>query len=207
MAVSETPAGNQMGSEMNRTSRRRRELVLALACLLALSLGGAGVANAAQSVTKVRITGSECEAAMAASGQPAAKACFVIEETGAGTATDGVQAAASCYVPVGYTHCGSTWVKSQSVLLLWSVTSTATFARNAGTGKVSWQSVTCTQTAVGYTVTITWCGRYHNGLPDTNFGANFDVAFVWEGSPVKVSHGHRASINGFTGNPCCLQGW
>jgi hypothetical protein len=192
---------------MNRTSRRQRELVLALTFLLALSLGGAGAANAAQSVAKVRITGPECEAAVAASGQPAAKACVIVEETGAGNGSDGAQAAASCWVPPGYTHCGSSWVKSQSVLLLWSVTSTATWVRNSSTGKVSWQSVTCTQTATGYTVTITWCGHYHNGLPDTNFGANFDVAFVWEGSPVKVSHGHRSSVNGYTGSQCCLQGW
>ena len=192
---------------MNPRSRRQRGLVLGLACLLMLSLGGAGVASAAQSVTKVKIIGAECEAAMAASGQPASKACFVVEETGGGIAPGELQAAAACFVPAGYTHCGSAWVKSQSVLLLWSVTSTATYSRNAGTGKVFWQSVTCTQAAVGYTVTITWCGRYHNGLPDTNFGANFDVSFVWEGSPVKVSHGHRASINGNTGNTCCLQGW
>ena len=192
---------------MNRRSRRQRELVFALASLLILSLGGAGVASAAQSVTKVRVSGPECEAAMAASGRSAARACVIIEETGGGSAPGGIQVAAACYVPAGYTHCGSTWVKSQSVLLLWSVTSSATWVRNANTGKVSWQSVTCTQTAVGYTVTITWCGSYHNGLPDTNYGANFDVAFVWEGSPVKVSHGHRASINGFTGNPCCAQGW
>jgi hypothetical protein len=191
---------------MNRRSRRWRNLVLALACLQALSLAGAAVADAAQSVTKVRVSGAECEAAMAASGQPASKACVVISETG-GNANGDIEAAATCYVPPGYTHSGSTWVKSQSVLLLWSVTSTATFVRNSSTGKVSWQSVTCTQSAFGYSVTISWCGSYHNGLPDTNFGANFDVAFVWEGAPVKVSHGHRASINGMTGNPCCTQGW
>ena len=192
---------------MNRRPRRQHELVLALACLLALSVGGAGVANAAQSVTKVRITGQECAALMAASGQPASKACIVLEETGGGTAPGSAQAAASCFVPAGYTHCGTVWVKSQTLILLWSVTSTATYARNAESGKVSWQSVTCTQTAFGFTITITWCGRYHNGLPDTNFGSNFDVAFVFEGSPIKVSHGHRGSINGHTGSLCCLQGW
>jgi hypothetical protein len=173
---------------------------------MVLSVAGAGVASAAQSVTKVRLSEVECQAAMAASGSKGSKNCYLVVETGSGT-SGGPEALASCYVPAGYTDCGSTWVKSQSVLLVWSVTSTATYVRNRNTGKVSWQSVTCTQTAIGYTVTITWCGSYHNGLPDTNYGANFDVAFVWEGSPVKVSHGHRASINGFTGAACCLQGW
>ena len=189
---------------MNRRTRQRRHIVLGLTCLLVLSAGGAGVADAAQSVHKERVTGAECEAAMAASNKPASKACFVVTETGGGSSD--VQAAATCWVPPGYTHCGSTWVKSQSVLLVWSVTSTATWARNATTGKISWQSVTCTQSAFGYTVTITWCGSYHNGLPDTNYGSNFDVAFVWEGSPMKVSHGHRASING-SGSACCMQSW
>jgi hypothetical protein len=196
---------------VNQISRRRRSFVLVLAGVLLLAMAAPGVANAAQSVSKVRISGAECEAAMAASGEPARKACFVVVETGGGSQGGGSQGgiitAAGCYVPPGYTHCGSTWVKSQSVLLLWSVTATATYVRNSSTGKVSWQSVTCTQSAFGYTVTIRWCGSYHNGLPDTNYGANFDVAFIWQGSPITVSHGMRASINGHTGYSCCLQSW
>ena len=192
-------------SGVNQISRRWRRSGVLLAGLLLLHIAGSGVASAAQSVTKVRLTGAECAAAMAVSGQTARKACYVVVETGSGSAS--AVAAASCYVPTGYTHCGSTWVKSQSILLLWSVTATATYVRNSSTGKVSWQSVTCTQSAIGYTVTIRWCGSYHNGLPDTNYGANFDVAFIWQGSPITVSHGMRASINGFTGNRCCIQGW
>jgi hypothetical protein len=191
---------------MDRSTGRRRAWVFALTGLIVMSAAGAEVASAAQSVTKVRLTEVECKAANAVSGGTGSKGCYLVVETGSGS-PGGPAALTACYVPAGYTDCGSTWVKSQSVLLLWSVTSTATFVRNRNTGKVSWQSVTCTQTAVGYTVTITWCGSYHNGLPDTNYGANFDVAFVWEGSPVKVSHGHRASINGFTGASCCQQGW
>lgn len=196
---------------MNQISRRRRSFVLVLAGVLLLAVAAPGVANAAHSVTKVRISGAECEAAMAASGESARRACYVVVETGGGSQGGGSQGgiitAAGCYVPPGYTHCGSTWVKSQSILLLWSVTATATYVRNSSTGKVSWQSVTCTQGAFGYTVTIRWCGSYHNGLPDTNYGANFDVAFIWQGSPITVSHGMRASINGFTGNQCCIRGW
>lgn len=179
--------------------------MLLLAGLLLLGITSPGVANAAQSATRVRLSGAECAAAMMASGQPARKACYVVVEAGNGPA--GAEVAASCYVPSGYTHCGSTWVKSQSILLLWSVTATAGYARNASTGKVIWQWVTCTQSAIGYTVKISWCGSYHSGYPDTNFGANFDVSFVYEGSPITVSHGVRGSINGYTGNPCCLQGW
>ncbi|MEW5991415.1 MAG: hypothetical protein AB1736_08750 [Chloroflexota bacterium] len=189
---------------MNHLSRHRG-FVLALAAALLLSVAAPGVAGAAQGVTKVRITGAECQAAMAATGESARKACYVVVQTGGGTA--GVVAAAGCHIPPGYSHCGSTWVKSQSILLLWSVTATATYIRNSSTGKVSWQSVTCTQSAIGYTVTIRWCGSYHNGLPDTNYGSNFDVAFIWQGSPITVSHGMRASINGFTGKQCCIQGW
>lgn len=196
---------------MNQITRRRRGFVLALAGVLLLAAAAPGVASAAQSTTKVRITGAECEAAMAASGESARKACYVIVQTGAGTQgggnDGGITAAAGCYVPAGYTHCGSTWVKSQSILLVWSVTATATFVRNSSTGKVSWQSVTCTQAAIGYTVTIHWCGSYHNGLPDTNYGSNFDVSFIWKGSPITVSHGMRGSINGYTGSSCCLQSW
>jgi hypothetical protein len=196
---------------VNQISRRRRSFVLVLAGVLLLAVAAPGVASAAQSVTKVRISGAECEAAMAASGESTRKACYVVVETGGGSQGGGSQGgiitAAGCYVPPGYTHCGSTWVKSQSILLLWSVTATATYVRNSSTGKVSWQSVTCTQTAIGYTVTIRWCGSYHSGLPDTNYGANFDVAFIWKGSPITVSHGMRASINGYTGNQCCIQGW
>ena len=190
---------------MNQFARRWRRSGVLLAGLLLLDIAGSGVASAAQSATKVRLSGAECAAAMAASGQKAAKACFVVVETGSGSG--GATALASCYVPAGYTHCGSTWVKSQSILLLWSVTSTAGYARNASTGKVAWQWVTCTQSAIGYTVKISWCGSYHSGYPDTNFGANFDVSFVYEGSPITVSHGVRGSINGYTGSPCCLQGW
>jgi hypothetical protein len=191
---------------MNRATGRGGRLAILLAFTLALSLGGAGTAQAAQAVSKVRITGPECEAAMAATGQPAGRACYIFVERGAGGG-DGIVAAASCYVPSGYTHCGSTWVKTTSILLLWSVTSRATYVRNSYTGKVSWQSVTCTQSAIGYTIKINWCGSYHNGLPDTNYGSNFDVSFIWEGSPITVSHGHRASINGHTGASCCLQSW
>jgi hypothetical protein len=190
---------------VNQITRRWRGTVLAVVGVLILSVAGAGVASAAQSATKVRISGEECQAAMAASGLSAAKACQVIVQTGGGTG--GPTAAAGCYVPPGYTHCGSIWVKSQSILLVWSVTATATYVRNSSTGKVSWQSVTCTQAAIGYTVSITWCGSYHNGLPDTNFGSNFDVAFIWKGSPITVSHGIRGSIDGRTGSPCCAQGW
>jgi hypothetical protein len=192
-------------SGVNQFARRWRLSGVLLAGLLLLHIAGSGVASAAQSVSKVRLSGAECEAAMAASGQPARKACFVVVETGSGSA--GPEAAAACYVPAGYTHCGSTWVKSQSILLVWSVTASAGYARNASTGKVAWQWVTCTQSAIGYTVKITWCGSYHSGYPDTNFGANFDVSFVYEGSPITVSHGVRASINGYTGSLCCLQGW
>ena len=190
---------------MTQISRRWRGSVLLLAGILLLSIAGSGVASAAQSVSKVRLSGPECEAAMAASGKKAAKACYVVVETGSGSG--GATALASCYVPSGYTHCGSTWVKSQSILLLWSVTASAGYARNASTGKVAWQWVTCTQSAIGYTVTITWCGSYHSGLRDTNFGSNFDVSFVYKGSPITVSHGVRGSINGYTGSSCCLQGW
>jgi hypothetical protein len=56
-------------------------------------------------------------------------------------------------------------------------------------------------------VTINWCGSYHNGLPDTNYGSNIDESFIWKGSPITVSHGMRASINGYTGSSCCLQSW
>ena len=192
-------------SGVNQISRRWRRSGVLLAGLLLLHMAGSGVASAAQSATKVRLTGAECAAAMAASGQTARKACYVVVETGSGSA--GAVAAASCYVPSGYTHCGSTWVKSQSILLLWSVTATAGYVRNASTGKVAWQWVTCTQSAIGYTVTITWCGSYHSGLRDTNFGSNFDVSFVYKGSPITVSHGIRGSINGYTGSSCCLQGW
>jgi hypothetical protein len=192
-------------SGVNQFRRRWRRSGVLLAGLLLLHIAGSGVASAAQSASKVRLTGAECEAAMAASGQPARKACFVVVETGSGSG--GATALASCYVPTGYTHCGSTWVKSQSILLLWSVTATAGYARNSSTGKVAWQWVTCTQSAIGYTVTIRWCGSYHSGYPDTNFGANFDVSFAYKGSPITVSHGVRGSINGYTGSPCCLQGW
>lgn len=130
----------------------------------------------------------------------------MLVETGERTGAS-VQAAAPCYVPPGYTHCGSAWVKQTSIRLVWSVTATATYARNSSTGKVSWQSVTCTQYAIGYTVKINWCGSYHNGLPDTNFGSNFDVSFLFEGSPITVSHGIRGSIDGHTGASCCLQSW
>jgi len=190
---------------VNQISGRRRAPVLALAGVLLLAMAAPGVANAAQSVTKVRISGAECQAIVAASGMSARSVCAAVVQTGGGSGD--VLTAAACYVPAGYTHCGSTWVKSQSILLLWSVTATATYVRNSSTGKVSWQSVTCTQSAIGYTVKIRWCGHYHNGLPDTNYGSNFDVAFVWEGSPITVSHGMRASINGKTGSSCCLQGW
>jgi hypothetical protein len=190
---------------VNQVRRRSRGAVLLLAGILLMNIAGVGVASAAQSVTRVRLTGPECEAAMAVSGASARKACYVVTETGGGSS--GPVAAAGCYVPSGYTHCGSTWVKSQSILLVWSVTATATYVRNSSTGKVSWESVTCTQSAIGYTVTVTWCGSYHSGLPDTDFGSNFDVSFIWEGAPMKVSHGMRASIDGRTGKPCCLQGW
>lgn len=193
---------------MNQISRRWRGSVLLLAGLLLLGIADPGVASAAQSAKKVRVSGAECAAAMAASQQPAAKSCFVVVETGGSSGPPGAAVAtAACYVPSGYTHCGSTWVKSQSILLLWSVTATAGYARNASTGKVIWQWVTCTQSAIGYTVKISWCGSYHSGYPDTNFGANFDVSFVYEGSPITVSHGVRGSVNGYTGNLCCPQGW
>lgn len=191
---------------MDWFGRHRRTGVLVVAGVLALSMASASVAGAAQAVERVRITGVECAALMAATGQPERKACVVIVETGGGSDEE-IVAAASCYVPSGYTHCGSTWVKSQSILLLWSVTASASFYRNATTGKVWWTSVTCTQTAIGYTIKINWCGSWHNGLPDTNYGANFDVSFVYEGSPITVSHGMRASINGKTGGSCCLQSW
>lgn len=194
---------------MHRTIRGRQRLG-ALILLLLLSVAGPSAAQAAQSVDKVHVTGPECAALVEASGRSAASACVVIVERGGATVRHGRTLAASttgCYVPAGYTACGRTWVKSQSILLLWSVTSTATFVRNSNTGKVDWQSVTCTQSAFGYTVRIGWCGSYHSGLPDTNFGANFDVSFVWQGSPLTVSHGHRASVNGSTGSPCCTQGW
>ncbi|OGO53256.1 MAG: hypothetical protein A2V84_08945 [Chloroflexi bacterium RBG_16_70_13] len=190
---------------MLQFSRHGRSAALALAGAIVLATVAPGVASAAQSVSKVRISGAECEAAMAASGESARKACYVIVQSGGGT--QGVAMAAACYVPPSYTHCGSTWVKSQSILLLWSVTATATYVRNSSTGKVSWTSVTCTQSAIGYTVTITWCGSYHSGLPDTNYGSNFDVSFIWKGSPITVSHGMRASVNGYTGSSCCLQSW
>ncbi|HEX5588998.1 MAG TPA: hypothetical protein VFX65_01750 [Candidatus Limnocylindrales bacterium] len=186
--------------------RRRRSVAIVVAWLVLLGLAAPGAAGAAQSVTRVRITGDECAALVAATGEPEKKACVVVVESGG--ATDGeLVAAAACYVPSGYTHCGTTWVRSQSVLLVWSVTATATYYRNATTGKVLWTSVTCTQSAIGYTIKISWCGSWHNGLPDTNYGANFDVSFVWEGSPITVSHGMRASINGRTGAGCCLQSW
>lgn len=191
---------------MRPRRKRSRWVAIASAVVLVLSGVAGNVASAAQSVTMVRITGPECEVAMAESGQPAAKACIVLVTSGAGSGGD-VEAAAACYVPTGYTHCGSTWVKLESILKVWSVTATATYVRNSSTGKVSWQSVTCTKFAIGYTISIDWCSSYHNGLPDTNYGANFDVSFIYQGSPITVSHGMRGSINGYTGAACCLQSW
>ena len=172
--------------------------------MLALVASGA---PADDGTIRVRLSDEECAAVVALTGKPASKACYELISYGTGSPDTNIVAAAACYVPPGYTHCGSVWVKSQSVLLLWSVTSTAGYARNSSTGKVKWQSVTCTKTAFGYVVTITWCGSYHNGLPDTNFGANFDVSVLVQGSPLTVSHGHRYSINGYSGAGCCLQSW
>jgi len=188
--------------------RRRMWSAALLASSMLASLMLAPVASAAPAdngTVKVRLSDQECAAVIALTGKPASKACYELISYGTGSPVGNVVAAAACYVPPGYTHCGSVWIKSQS--LLWSVTSTAGYARNSSTGKVQWQWVTCTKTAFGFVVTITWCGSYHNGLPDTNFGSNFDVSFIFEGSPITVSHGHRASINGYTGALCCKQIW
>jgi hypothetical protein len=100
------PATGKRGSGVNQISRWRRSVVIAMAGVLLLAMAAPGVANAAQSVSKVRISGAECEAAMAASGEPARKACFVVVETGGGSHGGGTQggaiAAAGCYVPPGW---------------------------------------------------------------------------------------------------------
>jgi len=190
---------------MNVRRQRWSAALLASSMLASLMLAPAASAAPADNGTiRVRLSDQECAAVVALTGKPAAKACYELISYGTGS-PHGVSPAATCYVPPGYTHCGSMWVKSQS--LLWSVTSTAGYARNSSTGKVRWQWVTCTKAAIGFVVTLTWCGSYHNGLPDTNFGSNFDVSAVVEGSPITFSHGHRASINGYTGQTCCGQWW
>jgi hypothetical protein len=192
---------------MIRHRGRGRRVAVMLSALLVINAAGAAGANGAQSATKVRLGDEECRVMMAVTGQPASRACYMVVES-SGSVSDGVQASATCYVPAGYTHCGSVAVQLHAIIpQAWSVTATATYVRNSSTGKVSWQSVTCTQWAFGFTVKINWCGSYHNGLPDTNFGSNFDVSAVWEGSPITASHGVRASINGYSGAGCCVQSW
>lgn len=191
---------------MSVRTRARRTALLAIAIAASLGVSApVAAANPNGGSTTAWMSDPECAAIVALTGKPPAKACVLQVSTGTGSPDGAATAAVACYVPPGYTHCGSAWVKSQS--LLWNVTSTATFVRNASTGKVVWQSVTCTKAAFIVVITITWCGSYHNGLPDTNFGSNFDVSALIEGSPLTVSHGHRASINGFTGAACCLQSW
>lgn len=174
------------------------------ALLLASMLLPATTSAAQASTTRVRLSDAECATNTKATGKPASQVCWLDV-----TVDTGSVSALACAVPAGYTHCGQVGVRTASLLfgIPWSVTTNAGYARNASTGKVIWQWVTCDKSAIGFTVTVTWCGSYHSGQPDTDFGANFDVSAVYQGSPITFSHGHRSSINGFTGAQCCTFGW
>jgi len=109
--------------------------------------------------------------------------------------------------------CPTTWsidsmrvtVESLFWGLVWSASANATGYGDA-CGRVMWTSVTCDQHAVGYTVSIDWCGAFPelwtwNPYTTTNIGTNITVSAVAEGIPIVFTHGARNGFDPYAGTP------
>jgi hypothetical protein len=191
----------------------RRKFMLA-AIVAALVMPGAVASAASPSGTQTfrePLPADVCAANMKITGRPARDVCYQTTTVTTSGSVGGVQAAVVCSIPSGYTHCGWVQTTTQSLLfgVFWSETTRAGFVSNNSSGKVRWEWVTCTKNGIGFSLEITWCGKYSSGAYYlyTNAGANFTVSVLYHGAPIYASHGNRISFNPFTLTYCCIQQW